>query len=160
LRAALIFSVGLSALHLLGGLLPTIFTWGFHFLGFLPKSLLLLYVFLFVGGIGYVLTGGFEKLADLLSRFMAIRPIVFLLLIALPYIQFFFGYVELYAVILFLLSAYILVSVLYLRNKIPFYLVPFIFTLLFLSHYLNALLGLSILYLAVVEFKRNRMEQL
>lgn len=266
LRTTIFFSGGLAALHILGALFPTIFTWGFHFLGFLPRSFLIIYLLLIITGIAYIAKGYCEPLVSNLSLFMdrkplaflaiavgafiafavilrvkvpllgdsflvvkiyskaasgmdalpashqpltqhyfylftkllesfdypallnaflvaelllgigfitvtyyvvrnlfdsaAYRCISFLLLLVLPYIELFFGYVEMYAVILLVLAAYVLVGILYLREKIHFALVPLSFAVLLLSHYLNALILPSLLYLGFVEYKRHRLKHL
>jgi len=84
----------------------------------------------------------------------------FLLLLILPYMQIFYGYVEIYGVTLALLGVYVLVSVLHLRQKIHFAAVPVAYALLLLSHYLNALLFPSLVFLVLVEYKRSKFKQL
>ncbi|HEV8538538.1 MAG TPA: hypothetical protein VGR15_06405, partial [Bacteroidota bacterium] len=245
LRSTLVFSVALVILHIIGAVFPTIFTWGFHFLGFLPASFSIIYLLIMISGMVYIAKGYGEPVVTRLSLFMDRRPIPFLvivsalfivfaillrvklpllgdsflmvkrygsaalgaqvlpashqplsqyffylfvkllgsfnypdmldaflvaelllgigfivisyftvvnifematyrclsflLLLALPYTELFFGYVEMYAVILFVLALYILVGALYLRGKIHFAAVPIAFTLLVLAHYLNVL---------------------
>ena len=68
-------------------------------------------------------------------------------LLSPAYMQLFFGYVETYAVVLFALSFYINISVLYLYDKISFSPVPFSFLLTTLTHYLALLLLPSLLLL-------------
>ena len=266
MRATMIFVVVLTTLHLIGAFAPNIFTWGVHFLGFLPKSMLLLYVFLIVVGCAYIFKGSGEQHVIRISQLFALKPatflvitcimfvvcavllrvevpllgdsfiavkifsksiqgaqilppshqslalhyfylflklsgtfnypemmnafligelllgigfivivyfttknifenptyrcLSFLLLMVLPYMELFFGYVELYAVILFLLSMYVLVTTLYLQDKIPFAVTPVVFTLLLLSHYLNALLLPSLFYLGFLEYRRRRWKHI
>jgi TolA-binding protein len=84
----------------------------------------------------------------------------FLLLLTLPYMQIFFGYVELYAIVICALSFYILLVVVYFKQKIPFYFLPAVYLVLTLVHYLNALLAPSLLYVAYLEYKQNKFKHL
>ncbi len=60
--------------------------------------------------------------------------------LAMPWMQLYFGYVETYAVVLAVLSVYVMVTVLWMRGKLGFWMVPVVFLLLFLTHYLALLL--------------------
>jgi tetratricopeptide (TPR) repeat protein len=265
-RAAIIFVIVIAALYLIGALAPSIFTWGFHFLGFLPKALLALYLVLIAVVLRYVLRGNTGPYVGRISRFMVEKPsaflliaccvfaafavalrinvpllgdsflavkifskaaqgpqalpsshsplslyffypfmhtlgafnypeilnafligdlllgcgfiitifftvrnvfedpayqcLSFLLLLVLPYMQLFFGYVELYAVVLFFLALYVLCIILYFRQKIHFAFLPVVFAFLMASHYMNVFLVPSFLYLCVLEFKRNKLKQI
>jgi tetratricopeptide (TPR) repeat protein len=106
-----------------------------------------------------VLEAGFFLAVYFTLRFLSDDPtarvISMLSITAMPYMQLFFGYVETYSVTLFVLSFYILVVVLTLRGKVPFFLLPSCFLLLFLTHYLTALLFPSLLYIAYREIKNR-----
>ena len=78
LLASILFSVGIISLHVIGYFFPVGLLWGVHFLGFLPSSILVLYLtlsltllFLFSRGTGDKLL---SKIADLMGR----RPAIFL----------------------------------------------------------------------------------
>ncbi len=265
-RATLIFSAGLILLHAVGFFVPGIFTWGFHFLAYLPPATFIVYVLLASGGLIYVRSNSFERLLARSSAAMQKRPLrflfavigvfvaaswmfrirvpllgdsfiliklfqntftgghafpashqplslymfylctrllgtitfpqimnaffaaelvlgagflvvvfytvreffddavtrlcVFLFLLALPCMQMFFGYVELYSALLFILALYVLISTLYLHSKIAFMFVPSAFGLLILVHYINILLLPSLVYLGYVEFKRSRFKHI
>ena len=83
----------------------------------------------------------------------------FLLILAVPYMQLFLGYVETYSVVLFALSLYVLTAVFYLRGKISFPAVPLSFLLLSLVHYLTLLALPSLLYLAYREYRHDGMRR-
>ncbi len=84
------------------------------------------------------------------------RLIAFCFVLVLPYMQLFAGYAELYAVGLFFLSLFLLVSVLHLYSRAPFYLLPPVYFLLYLTNYLNILLLPALLYSAVMEYRRGK----
>jgi Flp pilus assembly protein TadD len=83
----------------------------------------------------------------------------FLLILAVPYMQLFLGYVETYSVVLFALSLYVLTAVLNLREKISFPAVTLAFLLLSLVHYLTLLTLPSLLYLAYLEYRHHGMRR-
>jgi tetratricopeptide (TPR) repeat protein len=83
------------------------------------------------------------------------RTASFLLLLVLPAMQIFFGYVEIYAVSMFFQGLYLLSAALFLKRRAPFYAVTVAFLLLVLSHYLNLLLLPSLLYLAALAYRRD-----
>ncbi len=80
----------------------------------------------------------------------------FCFLLILPYMQLFFGYAELYAIVLTTLSLFILLSLLYLKGKIPFYLLPPVYVLLYLANYLNIILLPALLFTGYLEFKNGK----
>lgn len=80
---------------------------------------------------------------------------VFVLLASAPYVQLFFGYVEVYAVVLFMLSAAMLCTALTLKDRLSFAFIPAVFLLLVFVHYLAAMMAPSVVYLAVREIRRN-----
>lgn len=83
------------------------------------------------------------------------QAVAFFLLVFLPALQLYFGYVEIYAASQFFLSVYLLGAALTLKQKLPFVVLPSLFLLLVLAHYLNLLLLPSLLFLALAEYRRN-----
>src|SRR3990172_7772319 len=83
------------------------------------------------------------------------RMLVFLFLIFLPYINFFFGYVEIYALTLTLLSLYVYLGVLVVNKKLPFALFCLYGTIITFVNYLNGLLWIATGYLALLEFRQG-----
>jgi len=83
----------------------------------------------------------------------------FVFLTTLPYMEFYFGYIEVYAVSSLLLVLFILFSISTLQHKLPFYYVPIIWLLLTFSHYINGLLGPAVIYLAYLEYKEKRIKE-
>lgn len=115
--------------------------------GFLIADLLL--------GMGFILNVfGIIRLAvtDPMNRFLG-----FVFLLAFPYVQLFFGYVEVYAVVLFALSLYLLILLLCFQGKLPFFVPAITFLFLVLVHYLSLLLLPSLVYLAIIEYQRKGM---
>lgn len=88
------------------------------------------------------------------------RLFVFMILLVMPYMQLFFGYIEIYAVVLLALSLWVNISVLYLYKKIPFYIIPCTFLLMALTHYLTLLTVPSLLFLTFLEFRRNGIRRI
>ncbi|MBI4810362.1 MAG: tetratricopeptide repeat protein [Ignavibacteriales bacterium] len=74
--------------------------------------------------------------------------------------QIFWGYLEIYSVVLLLISSFLLLSVLVIQEKVRFYWLLPAYTLLVLSHFLNLLLGLSVLLLCLNEWRKNGPRQL
>ena len=103
---------------------------------------------------------GFAAAAFVITRILWTEPVKgllgFLFLLSLAYNQLFLGYVETYPVVLFALSLYVCAAILYLHGRITFLIVPSLFLLLSLTHYLSSLLGFSLLYLVVREWGKNR----
>ncbi len=85
------------------------------------------------------------------------RLLTFLFLLVLPYMEFYLGYIEIYAVSTLLLATYVLCSLLVLNGKNYFWLLPPLYVLVTFSHYINGLLGLSLLYTAYIEYRRKRV---
>ena len=89
------------------------------------------------------------------------RFLTFGLLIVLPYMTFFMGYIEVYSVSSVAFALFILFSVLSLNGKLSFIAVPISYALVTSSHVISALLGISVLYLAYREYRKgNRREVL
>ena len=88
------------------------------------------------------------------------RMLTFLMVLCIPYMQLFFGYIEVYAVVLFVVSIYINIAVHSLRKKISFSMVPPAFLLTALTHYATMLMIPSLLYLTYLEWKLNRMKHI
>ena len=109
-------------------------------------------------GIGFILVTFYcvKKLfASTLQQFS-----VFMFLLVLPYMEFYFGYIEVYSVSILLFMVFILVSVLILQAKLPFYYLPTTWLLLTLSHYINGLLAPAVLYIAYLEYKQQKIKNL
>ncbi len=83
------------------------------------------------------------------------RVIGFVLAFAMPWMQLFFGYVETYAVVLTMLSLYAMVTVLWMRGRLAFWVMPVMFLLLCCSHYLALLLIPSLALAAWEEYRRR-----
>src|SRR5208283_2061202 len=62
------------------------------------------------------------------------RFLVFILLLILPYMTFFMGYIEVYSVSTVALALFILCSVLVIREKISFIVIPIMYFIVTLSH--------------------------
>ena len=84
----------------------------------------------------------------------------FCFLVSIPYMQIFFGYVEIYSVELFFLSLFVLLGVLVLHGKVPFYILPPAFVMVVYAHYITALCGLSLLFIAFRVFRAGRVRDL
>ncbi len=82
----------------------------------------------------------FEKPAE--------RLLALLFLLTVPAMEYFLGYIEVYAVSTFLLGCYVLCAIRILRDRISFILLPPLYVLVTLSHYISGLLGISLLYVA------------
>ena len=106
-----------------------------------------------------ILCAGFIVVVWYVTRMLfeniGMQVLSFFLLLALHSMQLFFGYVEIYALPFFFLSAYTLAAILYLRGAISFAIVSGIFSLLVLSHYLNMMILPSLFYLGVRAFKQD-----
>lgn len=81
-------------------------------------------------------------------------------LLALPYVQLFFGYIEVYSVVLFALALYALAAIRCLRDEWSFRAAATCYALLVLTHFLSLLLLPSIVYLAVLEYRRAGFRQI
>jgi len=86
------------------------------------------------------------------SRF---RLLGFFLILSLPSMQLFFGYVETYAVVLVALSLYVFASVRSVMKGASFTLAAVAFLLMALTHYLTIVLFPSLLFLAFREYRRS-----
>jgi len=261
-KYSLVYSIFVLALCCFGYTLPVSLTWGFHFFGFLPPTVLAVFLFLFFVSLVFIWKDYFGKPFEAISTFMERKPLTFLsvviglffigayflrvkipllgdsfvllnnyeftfsgdhelylhrsplsffyfyviasllktitypvlmdaflagelllgagfiintffivkhlfeetktrllvfcFLLTLPYMQLFFGYVELYSVVLFTLSLFVLVSALSLKRKLPFYFVPPAFLLLLSSNYLNIILTPALLFVTFQEFRNGK----
>jgi tetratricopeptide (TPR) repeat protein len=88
------------------------------------------------------------------------RLLTFLLLLVLPYMEFYLGYIEVYSVSTLLLALYLLCSILVLEGRNQFWILPSLYVLVTFSHYINGLLGIALLYVAYIEYKRRNINQL
>ncbi|HUN64679.1 MAG TPA: tetratricopeptide repeat protein [Bacteroidota bacterium] len=104
-----------------------------------------------------ILEAGFLLLAYLIIRQISgrgpVRLAGFLLVIVMPYMQLFFGYVETYAVVLFALALYLYTAILHIRGRVPFWTIVLSFYLLVLTHYLALILLPSILYAGYRDYR-------
>lgn len=80
-RLTALFAVSLIGLHVLGFFLPTVFTWGFHVLGFLPAWMLFLYLVLAIAAVRTSFNGGLDDVLMRLSAFMEAKPVRFLAMV-------------------------------------------------------------------------------
>ena len=80
----------------------------------------------------------------------------FCLLLAVPYMQLFMGYVEVYGAVAFILSCYILISIRHIKGKLSFILLPSTFLLMVAVHYLTLLVIPSLLFLSWREWKSGK----
>ncbi len=108
-------------------------------------------------GIGYILCSYFA--VKTVFNEPVERLLIFGLLLGIP-LQLYFGYVEIYGAVLFALSLYILLSVLYFTRKISSVLLPIAFLFLALVHYLAVLLFPSLLFILWREWKQKRWKPL
>lgn len=109
-------------------------------------------------GAGFILCAFFltkELFADPAERLGA-----FSLLLAVPYVQLFLGYVETYGAVLLALALYALVAVRALRGKGSYILVAPAFLLLVASHYMTILLAPSLLYAAYAAWRGGKRRDL
>ncbi len=83
------------------------------------------------------------------------RLLGFLLVLVLPSMQLFFGYVETYAVALVALSLYVLAAALHIQKGKSFTLVTVAFLLMALTHYMTVVILPSLLFLAHREYRRS-----
>ena len=104
-------------------------------------------------GIGFIANIFF--ISRILSEDASKRILLFGFLFVLPSLQLFFGYIEWYPVVLFSISLCVLTVTLYIRGRIPIYIVMFAYALLVMTHLLNGLLFPAMLYLAYKEIKSN-----
>ncbi|MBI1805400.1 MAG: tetratricopeptide repeat protein [Ignavibacteriae bacterium] len=114
---------------------------------------------IFIGELllGYccIVTTSFSVLLLFPESYDVRRLLVFLYLCVSPSLQLLFGYAESYAVVLLALSVTLLVVLLYLRHRIPLWVVAPVFILLIFVHYLGVLLLPLLFYLAYIEYKEN-----
>ncbi len=113
---------------------------------------------IFAGGM--LLGAGFLVAAYVTTGFLfpdhRARIVSFLLVCSLPCMILFFGYVETYGVVLFVLSLYALAGVLYLGGRVTFTVVTIAFLVQALTHYLTALTLPSLVYLGYLGMKRGK----
>jgi hypothetical protein len=89
-----------------------------------------------------------------------LRAAVFLLLMALPVTQLFFGYVEVYGVVTVAVAFYCLSGVRYLRGEIPFTRLPLLWFIAICFHVLSILLVPSLLVLAWHEYRAHGLRRI
>ncbi|MBI1805399.1 MAG: tetratricopeptide repeat protein [Ignavibacteriae bacterium] len=81
-----------------------------------------------------------------------------LLVLVLPSMQLFFGYVETYPVVLVALSSYILTAAICIRRDKYFTLAAIAFLLMALTHYMTVVLLPSLLFLAYREYRQRGLK--
>lgn len=108
-------------------------------------------------GAGFILVT-FKTIQCVISDPME-RLCAFLFLITLPYMVFHFGYVEIYSFTLFLVAAYVYLGVLTLQDRFPFYLLAVFCLILIFANYLNGFLLSSTIFVAFIEFRKGRFNQ-
>ncbi|HUN64680.1 MAG TPA: tetratricopeptide repeat protein [Bacteroidota bacterium] len=84
----------------------------------------------------------------------------FVLLLSLPYMEFFMGYIEIYSVSTLLLGLYILFSIRVLQRKSSFALLPVLYLLMTMSHYINGLFCFALLYSLWLEYRERRFRSI
>ena len=89
-----------------------------------------------------------------------IQMLSFTFLIGTPYMQLFFGYVEIYPVVLFFVALFVLVLVLASKEKIPFYLVLPVFSVLVYAHYLSLMFGIGVVYICYLEYRNHGIKNI
>ena len=87
------------------------------------------------------------------------RLFVYCFLICMPYMQIFFGYVEVYSVLIFAFSLFFFAVTSYLNGETRFVIVVIIFIYMGLAHLMSMMLGPIMVYLAYLEFRKNGMKQ-
>jgi len=114
---------------------------------FLAGDILLLLIF--VVCTGFIAQEFFPGTGDRRAQVLTLFAISF------PYVALFFGYVEVYAVVLAALSLTMLVVALYQGGKISFYMLPPVFALQVAVHYLGLLLVPLLCVLAWREYRQS-----
>jgi tetratricopeptide (TPR) repeat protein len=88
------------------------------------------------------------------------RLTAFLLCGFMPYMIFFFGYIETYTPALLLLAIFTLVSIKILNRTLPFQVLPTVYVLTTLSHYVLGILGFTVCYCAYREYRESGLRRL
>lgn len=113
---------------------------------------------------GIILGGGFIAMASVLVRNIFVDPmhrlLTLFLLLSMPYMVLFFGYLENYALVLFILMLFILTATLVLKGKFPFTLLALLAVLHMLVHYLTFLLLPSIGYVTMLLYRQGRRKEI
>ncbi|MFI5251762.1 MAG: tetratricopeptide repeat protein [Bacteroidota bacterium] len=86
--------------------------------------------------------------------------LLFVFLITLPSMQIFFGYIEIYAVVLVCVSLFILASIYYLIHGTHFYLIYPAFALMVSAHFLSVILIPAFLYLTIIEYRAHGIKNI
>ncbi len=105
-------------------------------------------------GIGYIIV--LFKITRELFEDAGTRLLVFLWVLLLPTTEFFFGYVEIYALTLLCLTVGMYLSILVLKERLSFIVLPPVYMLLLLIHQLNGLLGLALMYITIVQIMKKK----
>lgn len=106
----------------------------------------------------------FIALVFCITRLLELRPperlLLFLAVISGAYMEVFFGYVEIYAVVVVAVAFFILIGLLHLKGTIPLAAVFGAFFLAVASHLLAIILLPAVLYLGIVEYRRTGWKQI
>lgn len=88
------------------------------------------------------------------------RFLLFLFLLVLPSMQLFWGYIEIYSVVVFSLTLFLLVALRYWNGKTSFPPVCAVYYLLFATHIVAVILLPAMAWLGYQEWKRNRLKHI
>lgn len=106
-----------------------------------------------------VLGTGFIVMAYFIVRTLFTRPaerlLGFAILLSAPYMQLFSGYVEIYSVVLVVLTAFVLIGVQYCKKRIAFPIFLASFILLICTHLLAIILLPAVIYAGCLEYRRS-----
>lgn len=105
---------------------------------------------------GVLVIVGFFAIVKTLLPDPVHRTMTFLLLLVLPYMEFFFGYIETYPPAMLTLVLFVLLSLLVLKERASFAFVPPLWIVLTFTHYINGLYLPSVVYLAYREYHAGR----
>jgi tetratricopeptide (TPR) repeat protein len=112
----------------------------------------------FVLGTGVIIF--LRIIADSLFEEPRDRLLAFFLLLTPVYVQLFFGYVEIYSVVMFTLTLFVLLCILNLKGRISLVWVFLSSILLFWTHYLTVIIDPSLLFLVYYQYKRKGLKEI
>lgn len=108
---------------------------------------------------GLILGAGFIVNTFCIARYaftdIRTRLLAFAAMLVPPYVIMFFGYVEMYSLVLFALSAYVLSAIAHLKHRLPLVVVSVMFVLLSFTHIIGVLLFPSLAYVVYRAIKRK-----
>lgn len=88
------------------------------------------------------------------------RFLSFIFLLAFPYMELFFGYMETYGITALAAAIYVLCALLFIRGKLSFSGVAASFFFMGLTHYLSLLFFPSLLYAGYLDYRKNGLKSL